>query len=73
IRMELAYVKDETYIQVLVLNGSLAIRESSLPIDLFTAFSLTRLVPPVKKLTVHNSGDFMAIGLLEELMSKAGS
>nr|GEX38328.1 amidophosphoribosyltransferase, chloroplastic-like [Tanacetum cinerariifolium] len=37
-------------------------RGSSIPIDLFTAFTLTRPVLPVKKLTVHDNGDFMAIG-----------
>nr|GEU32475.1 hypothetical protein [Tanacetum cinerariifolium] len=36
-------------------------RRSSIPIDLFTAFALTRSVPLVKKLTVHDSGDFMAV------------
>ncbi|GJZ00804.1 hypothetical protein Tco_0518233 [Tanacetum coccineum] len=36
-------------------------RGSSILIDLFTACVLTRPVPPVKKLMVHDSGDFMEI------------
>nr|GEW57826.1 hypothetical protein [Tanacetum cinerariifolium] len=36
-------------------------RGSSIPINLFTAFALTRPVPSVKKLAVHDSEDFMAI------------
>nr|GEX92778.1 hypothetical protein [Tanacetum cinerariifolium] len=36
-------------------------RGSSIPIDLFTFIRAPSTGPPVKKLTVHDSGDFMAI------------